>query len=128
MPSFIKFHLRLLKQLRKHLIESVVFSDIFKTITGDNGSEFANLSTLEAETDTKVYFTHPYSSFEKGTNERHNGLIRRFIPKGKHISDYSSYDISFIEEEWMNTMPRRILNYNTLEELFEIHLDEIHSI
>lgn len=103
------------------------FSDIFKTITGDNGSEFANLSTLEAETDTKVYFTHPYSSFEKGTNERHNGLIRRFIPKGKRISNYSSYDISFIEE-WMNTLPRRILNYKTPEELFEIHLDEIYSI
>lgn len=103
------------------------FSDIFKTITGDNGSEFANLSILEAETDTKVYFTHPYSSFEKGTNERHNGLIRRFIPKGKRISDYSSHDIAFIED-WMNTLPRRILNYKTPEELFEIHLDEIYSI
>lgn len=62
------------------------FSDIFKTIAGDNDSEFANLSTLEAETDTKVYFTHSYSSFEKGTNEHHNGLIRRFIPKGKRIA------------------------------------------
>ena len=102
------------------------FSDVFKTITSDNGSEFANLSTLEAETDTKVYFTHPYSSFEKGTNERHNGLIRRFIPKGKCISDYSSDDIAFIEE-WMNTLPRRILNYKTPEELFEIHLDEIYA-
>ena len=102
------------------------FSDVFKTITSDNSSEFANLSTLETETDTKVYFTHPYSSFEKGTNERHNGLIRRFIPKGKCISDYSSDDIAFIEE-WMNTLPRRILNYKTLEELFEIHLDELYA-
>ena len=103
------------------------FSDIFKTITSDNGSEFADLSILEAETDTKVYFTHPYSSFEKGTNERHNGLIRRFIPKGKCISDYSSDDIIFIEE-WMNTLPRKILNYKTPEELFEMHLDKIYSI
>lgn len=103
------------------------FSDIFKTITGDNGSEFADLSILEAETGTKVYFTHPYSSFEKGTNERHNGLIRRFIPKRKRISDYSSDDIAYIEE-WMNTLPRRILNYKTPEELFEIHLDEIYAI
>ena len=103
------------------------FSDIFKTITSDNGSEFADLSILEAETDTKVYFTHPYSSFEKGTNECHNGLIRRFIPKGKRISDYSSDDIIFIEE-WMNTLPRKILNYKTLEELFEMHLDKIYSI
>ncbi|WP_143323988.1 IS30 family transposase, partial [Clostridium sp. BL-8] len=103
------------------------FSQVFKTITGDNGSEFANLSTLETKTDTKVYFTHPYSSFEKGTNERHNGLIRRFIPKGKRISDYTSDDIAFIEE-WMNTLPRRILNYKTPEELFEVHLDKIYVI
>ena len=74
------------------------FSKVFKTITYDNGSEFADLSTIESETDIEVYFTHPYSSFEKGTNERHNGLMRRFIPKGKRISDYSSDDIAFIEE------------------------------
>lgn len=103
------------------------FSQVFKTITGDNGSEFADLSTIESETDTKVYFTHPYSSFEKGTNERHNGLIRRFIPKGKCISNYSSDDIAFIEE-WMNTLPRRILNYKTPEELFEMYLDKIYAI
>jgi IS30 family transposase len=103
------------------------FSQVFKTITGDNGSEFANLSTLENETDTKVYFTHPYSSFEKGTNERHNGLIRRFIPKGNRISNYTSSDIAFIEE-WMNTLPRRILDYQTPEDLFEAHLDEIYAI
>ena len=102
------------------------FSKVFKTITCDNGSEFANLSVLEADTDTNVYFTHPYSSFEKGTNERHNGLIRRFIPKGKRISDYNLHDIAAIEE-WMNTLPRRILNYKTPEELFEIHLDEIYQ-
>ncbi|KFX54642.1 hypothetical protein KU41_00985 [Clostridium botulinum] len=51
-----------------------------------------------------------------------NGLIRRFIPKGK----YSLDDIAFIEE-WMNTLPRKILNYKTPEELFEIHLDEIYA-
>ena len=88
------------------------FSQVFKTITGDNGSEFADLSTLEDDSDTKVYFTYPYSSFEKGINERHNGLIRRFIPKGKRISDYSASYISFIEE-WMNTLPRRILQYKS---------------
>ena len=92
------------------------FSQVFKTITGDNGSEFADLSTLEDGTDTSVYFTHPYSSFEKGTNERHNGLIRRFIPKGKRMSNFNPDDIAFIED-WMNTLPRRIHNYKTPEEL-----------
>ena len=87
------------------------FSKVFKSITGDNGSEFAELSKLEDITDTKIYFTHPYSSFEKGNNERHNGLIRRFIPKGKRISNYTQTDIAFIEE-WMNTLSRKILNYH----------------
>ncbi|SQB38806.1 IS1470, transposase [Clostridium perfringens] len=103
------------------------FSEVFKSITADNGSEFADLSEFELKTKTKVYFTHPYSSFEKGTNERHNGLIRRFIPKGKRISDYSLETISFIEN-WMNTLARKLLNYKTPEELFEIHLDEIYSL
>ncbi|MPQ45228.1 IS30 family transposase [Clostridium tarantellae] len=105
------------------------FSEVFKSITADNSSEFADLSTLEKETETKtkVYFTHPYSSFEKGINERHNGLIRRFIPKGKRISDYSFETITFIEN-WMNTLPRKLLHYKTPEELFEIHLDEIYSL
>ena len=115
MLLYKKLNLRLLKQLREQLnrirnIYGKQFSEVFKSITGDNGSEFADLSTLESETGTKVYFTHPYCSFEKGTNERHNGLIRRFIPKGKRISDYSQDDIVFIEE-WMNTLPRKILNY-----------------
>lgn len=102
------------------------FAKVFKTITGDNGSEFAQLATLEDEEDTKVYFTHPYSSFEKGTNERHNGLIRRFIPKGKRMADYNADDIEFIED-WMNTLPRRILNYSTPSELFESQLDIIYA-
>ncbi|MBU3182573.1 IS30 family transposase, partial [Clostridium psychrophilum] len=53
--------------------------------------------------------------------ERHNGLIRRFIPKGNRMSDYSVSDISFIEE-WMNTLPRCILQYKTPEDLFEAQL------
>ena len=73
-----------------------------------------------------MYFTHPYSSFEKGTNERHNGLIRRFIPKGKRMADYNADDIAFIED-WMNTLPRRILNYKTPSDLFEAQLDIIYA-
>ena len=85
------------------------FSEVFKSITAENSSEFANLSELEQKTKTKMYFTHPYSLFEEGTNERHNGLIRRFIPKGKRISDCSLETISFIEN-WMNTLPRKLLD------------------
>ncbi|GHN35867.1 hypothetical protein ME792_09930 [Lactobacillus delbrueckii] len=63
------------RQYREH------WNDIFKTITTDNGSEFADLSNLEKASNTLVYYAHPYTSCDKGTVERHNGLIRRFIPR-----------------------------------------------
>ena len=69
--------------LEKHMGEySEHVKDVFKTITTDNGSEFAQLSRLEELVGTLVYFAHPYSSFEKGGVERHNGLIRRFTLRG----------------------------------------------
>ena len=98
---------------------------VFKTITGDNGSEFAGLSLLENGT-LKVYFTHPYSSCEKGTNECHNRMLRRFIPKGKSISDYTADEICFFAD-CINGLPRKILGYATPEELFERHLDRIYA-
>jgi len=102
------------------------FSSVFKTITSDNGLEFSQLSNITLETGTKVYFTHPYSSHERGTNERHNGLVRRFIPKGSKISDVSEGTLIMVEE-WMNTLPRKILGYKTPEELFESCLDDIYK-
>ena len=102
------------------------FIQVFKTITSDNGSEFASLSDLNSQ-GVGVYYTHPYSSFERGTNENHNGLLRRFIPKGKKISNYSREAIERVEE-WCNTLPRKILGYRTPEELFEHQLDLIYAL
>lgn len=101
------------------------YREIFKSITGDNGSEFANLSKLESM-GISVYFTHPYTSCEKGTNECHNRMLRRFIPKGKSIEDYSADDIMFFADK-INNLPRKILNYHTPEELFEKQLDLIYA-
>jgi len=98
---------------------------VFKTITGDNGSEFAGLSLIE-DGKLKVYFTHPYSSCEKGTNECHNRMLRRFIPKGKSISDYSADEICFFAD-CINGLPRKILDYHTPEELFDRQLDRIYA-
>lgn len=64
------------------------FSQLFKTITSDNSVEFSGLTEL-LQGITDVYFTHPYSSWERGTNENHNGIIRRFIPKGTRIAEVS---------------------------------------
>jgi len=99
-------------------------SEVFKSITGDNGSEFANLSNIE-NNGISVYF-HPYTSCEKGTNECHNKMLRQFIPKGKSIDDYSAEDILFFSDV-INELPRKILNYHTPEELFETQLDRIYA-
>jgi len=99
-------------------------SKIFRTITSDNGSEFCGLSEVLETLGIDVYYTHPYSSWERGTNERHNGLIRRFIPKGKSIKDFSETTIQWIQQ-WLNNFPRRILGYKTPEECFN---EEIYNL
>jgi IS30 family transposase len=102
------------------------WDEIFKTITTDNGSEFSKLSELENVSKTLVYFAHPYSSCEKGSMERHNGLIRRFLPRGHRIDNFSNERLIQIEI-WCNSLPRKILNYRTPDELFEEELDRIYS-
>lgn len=86
--------------------------DIFKTITTDNGSEFSLLSRLEDLSKTLVYFAHPYTSCEKESVERHNGLIRRFIPKERRIDSFSDEQTCQIEV-WCNSLPRKIFDYST---------------
>ena len=103
------------------------FDEVFKTVTTDNGSEFANLSQIESVAKTLVYYAHPYTSCEKGSVERHNGLIRRFIPKGKRIDQFSFQDIADVET-WCNSLPRKILDYRTPDEIFEEELDKIYQI
>lgn len=84
----------------------------YRTITCDNGVEFLDSERLTASLSggkrTELYYCHPYSSYERGSNENANKLIRRFIPKGNDISRYPDSYISQIEE-WMNSYPRRIL-------------------
>ena len=95
------------------------YNKIFKSITTDNGTEFSDFLNIIKDTKTQIYFCHPYCSGEKGTNERHNGIIRYFIPKGTLIENYSYKDINKIAE-WMNNYPRKILGYKTpLEALQE---------
>ena len=102
------------------------FATIFKTITADNGTEFERLSELEAW-GTGIYFAHPYSSWERPQNERHNRLFRRYVPKGISIDNYSAEQIlSFADE--MNALPRKILGYCTPEELFDEFLDQVYSV
>jgi transposase, IS30 family len=100
------------------------FSQVFRSITADNGSEFADLAALVEPWNSEVYFSHPYSSWERGTNERHNGLLRRFIPKGKPIRDVAPATIQRVQD-WCNQLPRKILGYKTPQQCFDEELLKI---
>lgn len=97
--------------------------EALKSITSDNGQEFARLYNIE-EKGIKVYYAHPYSSYERGQNENTNGIIRRFIPKGMEIKKFSDEKIKKIEK-WINTMPRRNLGYSTAEELYQEEVENL---
>ena len=98
------------------------FKKIFKSITMDNGGEFLDMRSLERscrKTGTKrttCYYAHPYSAFERGSNENNNKLIRRFIPKGSNIDKFSNKDIQRIEN-WMNNYPRKIFGYKSANQI-----------
>lgn len=91
----------------------IKFREKFKTITTDNGSEFLDFESLEKSCRSKgkrfkMYFAHPYSSWERGSNENANGIIRRFFPKGTDFGRVSIAEIQAVQD-WMNDYPRRIL-------------------
>ena len=90
------------------------FRETFKTITCDNGCENLDFegiarSVLVKQKRTTVYYAHPYSAWERGSNENANKLIRRFIPKGVDIGEFSHERIKMIEH-WINNYPRRLFN------------------
>lgn len=101
-----------------------LFKKVFKSITVDNGSEFADFKGMEysccdrTSRRTLVYYCHPYCSSERGTNERLNREIRRLIPKGSALSRYTIEDIQKVED-WVNNYPREIFGYATSQELFD---------
>jgi IS30 family transposase len=105
----------------------VMFKKIFKTITVDNGSEFADCDGIELsrkgkEKRTKVYYCHPYSSWERGSNETANKLIRRHLPKGTDLTKITVATVQHIET-WINNYPRKIFNYTTSAILFGEYLE-----
>lgn len=101
------------------------FSQVFKTITVDNGPEFTDFAQVETW-GTKVYFAHSYSSWGQSRNERHNGLLRAYVPKGESIEQYSEEYVLMAADE-LNGKPRKKLNYYTPEELFEAFLDSVFA-
>lgn len=87
------------------------FSEIFRSITSDNRSEFSQLKEC-LKGFIAVYFTHTYSSCEHGTNENHTRVIRLYLPKGESIDGYARSFLEGIADK-MNQLPRKILGYVT---------------
>jgi len=87
-----------------------------KTITYDNGIENRDHETLAIALKIKTYFCNPYHSWEKGGVENTIGRIRRYIPKGSNLADFSDRDIAKIEH-WLNHTPRKCLDWNTPHEI-----------
>ena len=88
-----------------------------KTITTDNGKEFSAHEIISEALGVDVFFTDPYSSWQKGAIENANGLIRQYIPKKVSFNDYDDKDIKDIEEK-INRRPRKKLGFETPIERF----------
>ena len=83
-----------------------------RTLTYDNGMEMAQHKQFTKNTNIIVYFAHPYSSWERGTNENTNGLIRRFFPKKTDFNKISKEQLKIAQDK-LNNRPRKVLNYKT---------------
>ena len=92
-----------------------------KTMTYDNGIEMARHEKITQNTGVKIYFAHPYSSWERGTNENTNGLIRRYFPKGTDFSKISQKQLLNVQDK-LNNRPRKIIGYKTPNEMMDLDL------
>lgn len=90
-----------------------------KTMTYDNGMEMANHKWFTKKTGMNVYFAHPYSSWERGTNENTNGLIRRYLPKQTDFNLVSEIELKNIEDK-LNNRPRKVLGFKTPLEMIAV--------
>ena len=109
-----------------------MFTQIFRTITVDNGAEFQDCSGMEQSSvqedcqRTKMYFCHPYSSYERGSNENQNKMIRRHYPKGYDFTDTTPAEIRKLEK-WINNYPREIFDYYSSADLYKVCLNDLMS-
>lgn len=121
-----KSKLCLLKKVERHTAEAVehAIEELLrplaaqvKTITSDNGREFANHQSVEKKLKATFYFAHPFAAWERGTNENTNGVVRQYFPKGSDFSKITDSDIQWVTAR-LNNRPRKRLNYRTPQRVF----------
>ena len=87
------------------------------TLTVDNGKEFSQFKEIEIRTGLTVYFADPYASWQRGTNENTNGLLRFYFPKGTDFRQISEKEVALVVKK-LNNRPRKCLNYQTPREVY----------
>ena len=88
-----------------------------ETVTSDNGKEFADHQRMSQSLECDIYFAHPYASWERGTNEITNGLIRQYLPKGRDLTTVKAQETLMIMDR-LNHRPRKCLEFKTPYEVF----------
>jgi len=106
----------------KAMIGCLDWVPVVETITNDNGKEFAEHKMVSSALSANVYFAHPYSSWERGTNENTNGLIRQYLPKDRDLTTLTAKEELMIMDR-LNLRPRKCLDFLTpFEVFFGLHL------
>jgi transposase, IS30 family len=105
------------------------FRGLFRSITADNGVEFLDVdgmqnSALSTQQRTTLFYAHPYASWERGSNENTNRIIRRFITKGRRIDSITRQTLCTIEQ-WINNYPRQIINFCCPNQCFDKELTRL---
>lgn len=110
-------------EVRHALVDRFVAEqDVVLTMTADNGKEFADHEWISSELGADFYFAHPYSSWERGTNENTNGLVRQYFPKGTDFDEIEDWEIRWVEER-LNNRPRKRLGWATPNEVYYAQTD-----
>ncbi len=105
--------------VRDAIIRLLLYENqIVKTITFDNGKEFAFHQQIKEALGADTFFAHPYHSWERGLNENHNGLIRQYLPKSMPLNKVTCAQIKEIQDK-LNNRPRKTLEYKTPNEVYD---------
>ena len=97
---------------------------LVKTLTFDNGKEFAEHRRIDTALQSTTYFADPFASWQHGSNENYNGLLRQYIPKKRHLSSVTDEELKVVEDR-LNHRPRKRLGYKTPNEVFMQSLNRI---
>jgi IS30 family transposase len=100
------------------------FDGLVDTITLDNGKEFADHQRVDLELGSTIYFADPFASWQRGTNENFNGLLRQYIPKDRPLSTVTQEELKMIENK-LNHRPRKRLGFRTPHEVFHESLNRV---